>query len=190
MDQLDVARLYATAPHGATIMAFDAVEPIDCNPLRETSVRRYCVPQDSLPAVAHELTRELSVAGVKTFGFVAHQTYLPEDISYSGRVAYDGGAVGNLVIDVVRGLRRGQQSFTPENSYACPVAGGRVLRSRIVAQRSSMQFPDAYVSRMLRDVGPLVALRPQIDFEVYAGDGALFYHDMFLAKRPGSRSRD
>ncbi len=45
---------------------------------------------------------------------------------------------------------------------------------------NKIRFPDNLLPKLVISVARIYSLNPNIDFEVYADTGKIFYHDMFL----------
>jgi hypothetical protein len=116
--------------------------------------------------------------------FLTHQTYTPEDISFSGRVAVDihSSDTGTLLIDAVQSLRKANTDFQPTYLYRCPIRGGKPFHGEEKVEIEGFTLPLEIRSKVIRDVYRIPG-NPNIDFEVYANTNQLFYHDMFLAHK-------
>lgn len=183
ISDLDLDMLYSDAKRGATILAFDETELINQNPLYEQNVRRYSIDKEEYIDSANELTQQLNGKGVAkaNITFVTHQTYIPEDISYSGRVSVhiDRGGFGKLTVEAVKSLRKGCVDFTPDYIYVCPILAGKPFLTKAELLKSEFVLHELLLRRLIKD-SLRISGNPNIDFEVYADTNELFYHDMFL----------
>jgi len=57
---------------------------------------------------------------------------------------------------------------------------GELLRSQGQVLMNKIRFPDNLLPKLVISVARIYSLNPNIDFEVYADTGKIFYHDMFL----------
>ncbi|MBD3259529.1 hypothetical protein GF371_02750 [Candidatus Woesearchaeota archaeon] len=180
---IDLDDLFDGADKGATILVFDYSERINQVPLFEKDVRRYRINKDEYFDVLDELVTGLERKHVKreNMVFLTHQTYTAEDIAYSGRAAiHVEYGFGFLIIEAVASLRKGSSEFNPDFAYRCPVYSDRIFRSRGEFWKRDIELPNTLVSKIIRDIYRISG-NPNIDFEVYADNNQLFYHDMFLA---------
>jgi hypothetical protein len=176
--------LYKGAKRGATVAVFNYQENIDQNPLLEKNIQQYEINKESYFSTAEDLENKLLKQGTKKqdLVFLTHQTYLSEDISYSGRIAINmNNGFGLLMIDAVESLREANTDFNSRFRYQCPIIGGRMFYSREEIILKSFNLPSVIIKNLIRDIS-LIPGNPHVDFEVYADDGSIFYHDMFLAK--------
>lgn len=183
--EVDLDELYQGAKRDVTIMVFDYSEPIDQNPLLEKNVRRYQIKREEYSKVFRELTDEILERGVKeeNLAYMTHQTYLPEDISFSGRVAIlvEKNGSRSFVIDAVESLRERDTDFTPTFIYRCPIIDGKPDPTKAETIRKEIDFPEKHIGQMIKDVLKIPGI-PYVDFEVFIAGDVLFYHDLFLAK--------
>ena len=151
--ELGLDYLYDNANKGVTILCFDYSEPINHPPHLEKDVRKYKVDREDFVRVCEELVDELSGKGVikSQMVFLTHQTYMLEDISYSGFI------------------------------YRCPVVNGRMSASEGGFAKKEIEFPIKLVERIFTDLYPIFYKSPFVDFEVYQDTGELFYHDLTLS---------
>ncbi|MGV8169397.1 MAG: hypothetical protein ACP5N3_05050 [Candidatus Nanoarchaeia archaeon] len=181
--EVDLDYLYTDCLRGTTIIVFDSAEPINQNPLYEKDVRKYKIERKDYFTVFKELVAKMQEKGVRRENmlFLTHQTYTSDDIIYSGRITVhiDNNGFGLIKIDAFQGLRKGQSTIDPDYIYSCKVVGTRIIKSSEKVYKSDFNFPGELLSRIIRDVRKISG-NPNIDFEVYKENGALFYHDMFL----------
>jgi len=184
LSKIDLDRLYDNPKRGATLLAFDYTESINQNPIFEKNVRKYDIQKEKYFDVLDELTDTLSKKGVsrKDMVFLTHETYLSEDISFSGRIAInsDENGFGSLMIDAVESLRKANTDFNPGFTYECPIIGGRIWRLEEKIEVDKFILPPEIRANLIRDTYRIPS-NPNIDFEAYSDTGQLFYHDMFLA---------
>ena len=177
ISEIDLDWLYDGAIKDATILIFDYNEPINQNPLLEKNVRKYKIKKEEYYQILNNLVEELLQKGVKKEDmiFLTHQTYTPEEISYSGRVAIDG----------VESLRQANSDFSATFIYKCPILNGRLFRSEEKIIQQGFHLPEELLERLIQDILFLHKehRNPCIDFEVYKKEGQLFYHDAFLSHK-------
>ena len=91
LTEVNLDDVYTGAIREVTIIAFDYSEPINQNPLFEKNVRQYKIPRDKFFEIGTILKLKLLEKGVDPTNiiFMVHQSYLPPDISYSGRAAVE-----------------------------------------------------------------------------------------------------
>jgi len=171
--------MYKDAIRGATILVGDFTEPLNQNPLLEKNSRKYCIPRQDYISTAEQLIEELAKKGVEreNMAFLTHQSYAPEDISYSGRVSVTGNS---LIIDAAESLRLHNSDFDSGFVFKCPINGGKPYRSRGSIIKRTFDFPKNLIGKIILDAYKIPG-QPNLDFEVYADTGKLFYHDAFLA---------
>lgn len=188
LSEVDLEDLYNDAKKDVTILAFDSNEPANQNPLLEKNVRKYKIKKEEYFAIRDKLIENLIEKGVKKedIVFLTHQTYTPEDIKYSGRIAIhiDDYGNGDLMIDGVESLRKANTDFSASFVYRCPIRRGRVCRADQEIIQKDFDFPEELIERLIQDVLYVHKhhINPCMDFEVYAKCGTLFYHDMFLGR--------
>jgi hypothetical protein len=183
LKEVNLSELYKDAKHGATIMTFDYDEPINQNALYEKSVRKYEIKKENYVKEFNLLIKELEKKNVlrKNMKFVTHQTYLPEDIAFSGRVSIvkDKDGFGLIHIEAVNSLRKGRTNFTPTFIYQCKIVAGRLLLSQEHIIKKEFVLPASTVKKILDDVYKISG-NPNVDFAAYADNNQIFYHDLFL----------
>lgn len=188
LSDVDLENLYDGAIRGATILVFDSNEPINQNPLLEKNVRKYKIEKENYFKILNNLIEELIKKGVKKEDmiFLTHQTYTPEDIIYSGRVAIhlDEEGNGDLMIDGVESLRQANTDFSATFIYRCPILRERIFRSDQEIIQRDFNFPEELLEKLIGDVLDVHKnyTNPCMDFEIYSECGSLFYHDMFLGR--------
>lgn len=182
---VNLDELYTGASRGATILVFDYSEPINQNPLFEKCVRKYKIKKDEWSSDLDRLREDMLRKGVKLKDliYLTHQTYTLDDISIAGRVAIhsDDPGFGYLVIDAKSSFRKANTDFTPDLIYQCPIVGGRLIKRDEKFLKKEFELPEPLFTQLVRDI-QIIPGDPNIDFEVYADTGELFYHDMFLAR--------
>jgi len=185
VSEVNLDELYNGSTRGSALFAFDSSEPITQNPLYEKNVRKYNVPRTEFLKTLEQLAEQMLRKGVrgKDLTFMAHQTYIPEDISFSGRVAiYTEGEVGNFFVEGIEGLRKGSTDFNPTFVYQCPFVSCALRTSQGIWLRQGVNFPGRYLEQLMRQVR-LIPGDPNVDFEIYKDNEQLFYHDLFLGKK-------
>ncbi len=145
LTDVDLDRLFGGADRGVTIVAMDSTEPIDQIPLFEKDVRRYRIKRDEYFDVRDQLILQLEGRGVaiEDMRFLTHQTYTPDDISFSGRVmaVKDKYGFGRVVVESVESLRKGHADFDPQFIYRCPIVSDQVRRSENQVMRDRFDLP-------------------------------------------------
>jgi hypothetical protein len=183
LTKVDLNRLYDGSKRGATIVAMDYTEPVVQNPLLEKNARKYRIERGEYFDVWTQLIQKLEGEGVdrKDMGFLTHQTYTPDDISFSGRVASskDPWGFGRVLVEAVKSLRKGKRDFQPQFIYRCPIVGDQIRRSEAEIMKERITLDPQLVKKLVRDVSRIPG-NAHVDFEVYADTGRLFYHDMFI----------
>lgn len=187
ISKIDLDNLYKDSKNGLTILIFDYLEKINQNPLYEKNVRKYGIKKQDFFKVLDDLVEKLKEKGVKreNMVFVIHESYSSKDISFSGRVAIqDKQGNKSLIVEAVRSLREGEKDFTPEFVYHCPFIRERLFYPGQEIIKQEFDFPKEYLDKIIEDALTIPG-NPNIDFEIYANTGKLFYHDMFLDSKEG-----
>lgn len=164
-----------------TIMAFDKREPVMQHPFFEKNVRKYGVRRSDFDLYALSLEDAMHQKGVprEEISWVVHESYFPDDIKYSGRVARTTlNGFGAVVIEGVEGLRKGKEDFHPTYRVEYSYVGGRLqIRSR-QEQNNGITLPVGLEIKLMQAIKRIPGC-PCIDWEVYS-NGRIFFHDMFL----------
>jgi hypothetical protein len=182
LSTISLDNLYNGAKHGATIIVFDYSEPINQNPLLEKNIHQYQIDRKDYFNTAKELKKRMLLKKVKEENiiFLTHQTYLPEDILYSGRIAINtNDDMGLLMIDAVKSLRVADTDFNSRFRYQCPIVSGRLFFSKEKVLLKLFNLPTAIIHNLGKDIISIPG-NPTADFEIYIDSGEIFYHDLFL----------
>jgi hypothetical protein len=183
--EVDMDDLFDGAEKGVTIMIFDRSEPIDQNPLYEKNIHKYGLSREEYLDAWQELNQAMLDKGIKQedIWVVTHQSYFPDTIAFSGRVALhiDENGEGFFAVDAVESLRKCNTDFNPSFTFVCPVKQGKLIREEEKYYKKEIDFPQDLLERMMVDIFKLKG-SPYIDFSTYKDNGDLFYHDLFFAK--------
>ena len=184
--EFDLDILYDGALNGLTLLVFDYREPIDQLQDLEKNVREYKIERVDFSATVEDLVGQMESKRVPrtSMKFLAHQTYLLEDISFCGRVAMHMDSHDNqlITISAIDSLRVADEGFEAPFLYVLPVNFGRLNLSKGKIVKEEISLPQNIVLRLTKDIYKLPG-NPHADFEVYVANNGLFYHDLFLQPR-------